>query len=127
MGYERWEVAINEEAVEFLLLGSLGVVREGDDGADAEVEAGPNGPALLVEISGTGPMHTERFCNAGPSIERVRERINGLCKEKKSMPGNKWGRRSTYVPALISSISLACFLASMKNRPLPRTPCCWGC
>jgi len=98
-------MAINEEALEILLRGSLGVVREGDDGADAEVEAGASEPVLLVEMSGTGPMHTDKFCNAVPSMERVRERMKG-------------------VPALISSISLACFLASIMNKPLPRTPCC---
>lgn len=120
-------MTIDEEAVEFLLLGSLGVVREGDDGADAEVEAGASGPALRVEISGTGPMHTDRFWDAGPSMERARDRMKGLCEEEISIPVNGKGKRSTYVPALISSISLACFLASIKNKPLPRSACCWCC
>jgi hypothetical protein len=84
---EREGMAINEEALEILLRGSLGVVREGDDGADAEVEeAGASEPALLVEMSGTGPMHTDKFCNAGPSMERVRERMKGLCKGMNSVP-----------------------------------------
>ena len=120
-------MAIDEEAVEFLLLGSLGVAREGDDGADAEVEAGASGPALRVEISGTGPMHTDRFCNAGPSMERARDRMKGLCEEQISISASRKGMRSTYVPALISSISLACFLASIKNKPLPRSAFCWCC
>ncbi len=80
-------MTINEEALEILLRGSFGVVvREGDDGADAEVEAGASEPALLVETSGTGPMHTDRFCNAGPSMERVRERMKGLCERMNSVP-----------------------------------------